>query len=91
MKSLGFFEEAAEEIEQERQWYRERSVVAEASFQRELDHAVDSVLESATRATVVAANLIARELPTGSRVRIFDRAVWNDPQSEHVSRAGPRR
>lgn len=28
---------------------RERSVVAEASFQRELDHAVESVLESPAR------------------------------------------
>ena len=49
MKSLRFFEEAAEESEQERQWYRERSVAAEASFQRELDHAVESILESPIR------------------------------------------
>ncbi len=49
MRSLSFFEQAAEEIEQERQWYRERSVVAEAAFQRELDRAVESVLEAATR------------------------------------------
>jgi len=48
MKSLSFFEEAAEEIEQERQWYRERSVVAEASFLRELDHAVECEKISST-------------------------------------------
>lgn len=49
MMSLSFFEEAADEIEHERRWYRERSLVAEASFLRELDHAAESVLESATR------------------------------------------
>jgi hypothetical protein len=31
--------------------------------------------------TVVAANRIARQLPTGSHVRPFDRAAWNHPRS----------
>lgn len=62
MKSLSFFEEAAEEIEQEREWYRERSVLAEASFQRELDHAVESVLEAPARWPKYIA---------GTRIRVF--------------------
>jgi plasmid stabilization system protein ParE len=43
---LRFFEEAAEEVEHERRWYRKRSVSAEASFLRELDHALDAVMEA---------------------------------------------
>ena len=44
--SLRLFEEAAEEVEHERHWYRQRSESAEASFLRELDHAIDAVLQS---------------------------------------------
>ena len=40
---LSFFHEAAEEIEEERAWYRERSLSAETAFLRELDHAVEMV------------------------------------------------
>jgi hypothetical protein len=44
-----FFEEAAEEIEHERQWYRERSLSAETSFLRDLDHAIEIVTEAPHR------------------------------------------
>ena len=40
---LTFFKEVAAEIEHERAFYREKSRVAEGSFLRELDHAVESV------------------------------------------------
>lgn len=43
--SLRFFREAADEIEHERGYYREKSPVAEAAFLRELDHAIEMVLE----------------------------------------------
>ena len=43
---LRLFEEAAQEIEHERNWYRQRSQSAEASFLRELDHAIAAVLEA---------------------------------------------
>jgi plasmid stabilization system protein ParE len=43
---LRLFEEAAEEIEHERHWYRRRSESAEASFLRELDHAVAAVIDA---------------------------------------------
>ncbi|HYO79318.1 MAG TPA: type II toxin-antitoxin system RelE/ParE family toxin [Thermoanaerobaculia bacterium] len=43
---LRLFAEAAEEIEHERNWYRVRSESAEASFLRELDHAISAVLEA---------------------------------------------
>jgi len=44
-----FFEEAREEVEESRRWYLERSEAAEASFLRELDHAVEVVIESPHR------------------------------------------
>jgi len=44
-----FFEEAADEIEHERAWYRDRSETAEAAFLRELDHAIDVVTEAPHR------------------------------------------
>ena len=44
-----FFEEAGDEIEEQRRWYRKRSHVAEASFLRELDHAIEIVLEAPDR------------------------------------------
>ena len=43
---LRLFEEAAEEVEHERHWYRQRSESAEASFLRELDQAIAAVLEA---------------------------------------------
>lgn len=46
---IRFFEDAAEEIEHERRWYRERSESAEASFLRELDHAIEVVAEAPQR------------------------------------------
>ena len=46
MKQPFFFEEASEEIEQSALWYRDRSEQAHAAFLRELDHAVETVLES---------------------------------------------
>jgi len=44
-----FFEEAAGDVEQERAWYRSRSETAEASFLRELDHAIEIVTEAPHR------------------------------------------
>jgi plasmid stabilization system protein ParE len=46
---IRFFEEAGEEIEEQRRWYRKRSVRAEESFLRELDHAVEIVLDKPDR------------------------------------------
>jgi plasmid stabilization system protein ParE len=43
---LRFFEEAAEEVELERIWYRRRSESAEAAFLRELDRAIAAVMEA---------------------------------------------
>jgi plasmid stabilization system protein ParE len=43
---LRFFEEAAEEVEHERIWYRRRSESAEAAFLRELDRAIAAVMEA---------------------------------------------
>lgn len=43
---LRIVEEAADEVEHERRWYRRRSVAAETSFLRELDHAVAAVVEA---------------------------------------------
>lgn len=44
-----FFEEASEEVEESRRWYRERSEAAETAFLRELDHAIEMVLEAPNR------------------------------------------
>jgi plasmid stabilization system protein ParE len=41
---LHFFEEADQELEEQRAWYRERSVSAEAGFLNELDHAIEQVV-----------------------------------------------
>jgi plasmid stabilization system protein ParE len=49
MLPFEFFEEAGQEIEKERSFYRERSESAEAGFLRELDHAVQSVSEAPQR------------------------------------------
>jgi plasmid stabilization system protein ParE len=43
---IQLFEEAAEEVEHERRWYRQRSESAEGSFLRELDRAIAAVVES---------------------------------------------
>lgn len=42
---LHFFEEAADEIEEARRWYRERSALAERAFRHEVDHAVEAILD----------------------------------------------
>jgi hypothetical protein len=49
MLPLQFFEEAGEEVEHERSYYRQRSTTAEAAFLRELDHAVSVVSEAPLR------------------------------------------
>jgi len=49
MDRVRFFDEAAEEVEQQRAWYRERSEIAEASFLHELDHAITVVTEAPQR------------------------------------------
>lgn len=49
MLQLQFFEEAGEEIERERGWYRQRSESAEAAFLKELDHAIEAISESPRR------------------------------------------
>jgi toxin ParE1/3/4 len=46
---LHFFEEANDEAEEARRWYRDRSETAEAAFLRELDHAVELVVEAPHR------------------------------------------
>jgi len=43
---LRFFEEAADEVENDRAWYRHRSESAESGFLRELDHAVERVADA---------------------------------------------
>lgn len=43
---LEFFEEAADEIEEDRAWYRQRSESAEAAFLHEIDHAVLQVTDA---------------------------------------------
>jgi toxin ParE1/3/4 len=52
MPPLKFFERAAEEIEEERRFYRDRSESAEAAFLLELDHAIQSVSEGPQRWSV---------------------------------------
>jgi plasmid stabilization system protein ParE len=47
--NLHFFEEASEEVEEHRAWYRERSEAAESAFLREVDHAIEMVSEAAYR------------------------------------------
>jgi len=44
-----FFEEAEDEVEESRAWYRFRSESAEVAFLRELDHALDRVTEAPHR------------------------------------------
>src|SRR5438477_153866 len=49
MKELHFFEEASEEAEEARRWYRQRSEPAETVFLKELDHATAVVVEAPQR------------------------------------------
>lgn len=49
MTELQFFEEASDEVEDARHWYRERSEQAEAAFLRELDHAIQVVVDAPKR------------------------------------------
>jgi plasmid stabilization system protein ParE len=46
---LRFFEEAGDELEDARHWYRERSEQAETAFLRELDHAIQVVMDAPGR------------------------------------------
>ena len=46
---LRFFEEAADEIEEARRWYKERSELAERAFLREVDESVEAVTEAPER------------------------------------------
>jgi len=46
---IRFFEEAANEVEHDRKWYRDRSYSAEEAFLRELDHAIEVVTEAPHR------------------------------------------
>lgn len=46
---IRFFEEASAEVEHERAWYRRRSSEIEESFLRELDHAIELVVEAPDR------------------------------------------
>jgi toxin ParE1/3/4 len=46
---LRFFDEAAEEIEEAATWYGRRSEVARTAFLREIDHAIDAILEAPAR------------------------------------------
>ena len=41
---LRFFEEADQEVEEHRAWYRERNESAEAGFLGEVDHAIEQVI-----------------------------------------------
>ena len=43
---LQFFEEAEQEVEIHREWYRKRSESAESGFLRELDHAITQISEA---------------------------------------------
>jgi len=43
---LDFFDDAAAEIEEDRSWYLKRSESAEAGFLRELDHAIQQVIDA---------------------------------------------
>jgi len=43
---LEFFEDALTEVEDDRVWYRNRSESAEAGFLRELDHAIQQLIDA---------------------------------------------
>jgi plasmid stabilization system protein ParE len=46
---LRFFDEAAEELEKAAAWYGQRSEVARTAFLREVDRAIDAILEAPAR------------------------------------------
>jgi plasmid stabilization system protein ParE len=46
---LQFFEEAADEVEEARAWYRSHSESAERGFLRELDHAIEQVANASAQ------------------------------------------
>jgi toxin ParE1/3/4 len=46
---LRFFQEAADEIEQIGRWYRDRNEAAESAFLREVDRAVESIMDAPER------------------------------------------
>jgi plasmid stabilization system protein ParE len=47
--NLQFFEEASDEVEESRAWYRKRSLAAERGFLDELDHAIQQVIAAPLR------------------------------------------
>ena len=49
MMQLQFFDDAAEEIEESRAWYRARNPAVETSFLAELDHAIAQIAEGPQR------------------------------------------
>ena len=49
MTELHFFEEASEEAEEARRWYRHRSKLAEDAFLAELDHAIAVIVDAPQR------------------------------------------
>jgi len=49
MTDLLFFEEASDEVEEARRWYRERSEASESAFLTELDHAISVVTDGPRR------------------------------------------
>lgn len=59
-----FFQEAVDEIEHERSWYRQRSLTAESAFLRELDHALAAVANAPDRWPRYIASTRRYVLPT---------------------------
>jgi toxin ParE1/3/4 len=64
MMQLEFFEQATDEVEESRAWYRRRSESAEAGFLRELDHAIEQILEAPQRWPDYMAGTIRYVFPT---------------------------
>ena len=62
--TLRFFEDAAAEVERERQWYLERSPKAMAVFLREVDGALFSIVEAPRRWPEYLAGTRRYVLPT---------------------------
>ncbi|MEK6372107.1 MAG: type II toxin-antitoxin system RelE/ParE family toxin [Acidobacteriota bacterium] len=59
-----FFEEASEELEEARRWYRERSEAAEAAFLEEIDHAIGVVITAPQRWPIHSAGMRRYVFPT---------------------------
>lgn len=85
---LEFFEEAAEELEEIRVWYRRHSGSAEAGFLRELDHAVEQVIEAPAQWPVFMAGTRRYVFPTFpySLVYFVERDVVNVVAVAHDKR-----